>query len=80
MREGLKDREYLGDGVYVGHDNFHIVLWLESESAFGPNAIALEPAVMGALQRYIDRVTPGVEEVQRADVSTAAEQAEASDG
>lgn len=48
----LKAKRYLGDGVYAGWDGLNIVLWLESESFFGPNHIALEPDVMTALFRY----------------------------
>lgn len=58
----LHDRDYLGDGVYVGHDGYHIVLWLESPGAFGPNAIALEPAVLNALRAYENRVQGEEEE------------------
>lgn len=53
----LHDRDYLGDGVYVGHDGYHIVLWLESPGAFGPGAIALEPEALRALHRYVERIT-----------------------
>lgn len=56
MKE-LRDTEYLGDGVYVGHDGFHVVLFLRGTGAFGPNAIALEPRVLEALDAYRKRVS-----------------------
>lgn len=48
----LHDRDYLGDGVHVGHDGWHVVVWLEAPSAFGLNAVALEPGVMKRLTDY----------------------------
>lgn len=54
--ETLLDREYLGDGVYVGHDGWNVVLWLDEPGAFGPNAIALEPSVVASLDRYLIRL------------------------
>jgi hypothetical protein len=56
MRTDLRDQEYLGDGVYVGHDGYHFVLWLESAGAFGPNAIALEPPLIARLNEYLARL------------------------
>lgn len=52
----LIDIEYLGDGVYAGHDGYHVVLWVESEGAFGPGAIAMEPGVLVRLDAYRKRV------------------------
>lgn len=52
----LQDKDYLGDGVYVGHDGYHLVLWLESTGAFGLNAIALEPGLLERLNRYVKRI------------------------
>lgn len=49
----LAHKDYLGDGVYVGHDGYHIVLWLESTGAYGRDAIALEPAVLRNLEDYV---------------------------
>lgn len=54
----LKDVDYLGDGVYVGHDDYQ--LWLLANSHEKPtDMIALEPSVYEALRRYAQRV--GVE-------------------
>lgn len=61
----LRDQVYLGDGVYAGHDGYHVVLWLYGESAFSESAIALEPTVLEGLVRYHGRVAskyaPGAE-------------------
>lgn len=56
LREDLQDRAYLGDGVYVGHDGYHIVLWVESPGAFGLGAVALEPPVLKRLEEYRERL------------------------
>lgn len=52
----LRDREYLGDGVNVGNDGYNVVLWLDNEGGYGPNAIALEPGVLARLDAYRERV------------------------
>lgn len=54
--DDLLDREYLGDGVNVGHDGWHVVLWLDSPGAFGPGAIALEPGALARLDDYRTRL------------------------
>lgn len=54
LPEAPHDRDYLGDGVYVGHDGYQI--WLGTQ--YG-NRIALEPSVMAALLRYAGRIAPG---------------------
>lgn len=53
LREDLQDRAYL---VYVGHDGYHIVLWVESPGAFGLGAVALEPPVLKRLEEYRERL------------------------
>ena len=57
-RDDLQYQDYLGDGVYVGWDGYHVVLWLLEPSAFGPFAIALEPPLLVALQRYVGEYLP----------------------
>lgn len=51
-RAGLSDKKYLGDGVYVGHDGYHLVLWLDHTGAYGRDAIALDPQVLKRLDLY----------------------------
>jgi hypothetical protein len=49
--------EYLGDGVYATFDGYHI--WLKTGSHRdheATNAIALEPAVVEALKRYVQKL------------------------
>ncbi len=41
---------YLGDGVYAMCDGYHIILELSAQEP--KHRIALEPAVMAALQKY----------------------------
>jgi hypothetical protein len=56
--KGVKDPDYLGDGVYCGHDgNGVLVVWLVHPGSLGPDAIALEPQVMSALVRYRQRLS-----------------------
>lgn len=52
---GCKDLDYLGDGVYVGHDGYHIFLALGDGGPPG-RPIGLEPVVFDALMRYRKRV------------------------
>lgn len=49
-----KDKDYLGDGVYVGHDGYQIWLWT-SDGITVSNTIALDPTVYEALVRYAAR-------------------------
>ena len=55
----MRDMEYLGDAVYVGHDGYHI--WLatgDHKNLTDPHGvrIALEPAVFAALVDYHERI------------------------
>lgn len=45
---------YLGDGVYASFDDYQI--WLRTMRDDGQHAIALEPAVLGALMAYANRL------------------------
>ena len=57
MTDQLEHKEYIGDGVYVGYDGYHIVLFLQDTGAYGLNAIALEPSVLGALNEYAEKLS-----------------------
>lgn len=49
--------EYLGDSVYVRDDGFHV--WLETRNGLPTdpsNAIALDPHVLRAFVKYIERL------------------------
>ncbi len=47
----LREKSYLGDGVYAGFDGYHIVFYLDDGS--GPyNEISLEPEVLQRLDNY----------------------------
>lgn len=44
---------YLGDSCYADFDGYHVVL--TTENGYGPtNTIALEPAVLDALELYVE--------------------------
>lgn len=45
--------DHLGDGVYAGHDGYHV--WLTTDSHLNVELIALEPAVLQALVRYANQ-------------------------
>ena len=47
----LRDEIYLGDGVYAGHDGFHIWIW-SSNGISSSKLVALEPAVLDQLIKY----------------------------
>ena len=55
------DSIYLGDGVYVSFDGYHI--WLETDDGYGAtNRIALEDTAFLALKRYGNRVFQFIED------------------
>lgn len=64
------DKDYLGDGVYVEHDGYSIILSTERSS--GLETIYLEPSVYAALVRYHDRLIAQVE-AARASKAVASE-------
>ena len=67
----IKD-EYLGDGVYASFDGYHIVLDLRAQALPGGHVckIGLEPAVLGALERYRLYVADTLKEMADADRDT----------
>jgi len=52
----MENQRYLGDGVYVSYDGYHINLAVNDHRN---HAIALEPAVLEALEVYIKSVKKG---------------------
>ena len=48
------EKEYLGDGAYVEHDGFNIIL-TTSDGAETTNSIYLEPRVYAQLIDYVAR-------------------------
>lgn len=54
-KEELKDVNYIGDGVYAGHDGYH--WWLfTSNGVEESNFIALESDVVEAFNNYMKRI------------------------
>lgn len=49
----MYEEQYIGDGVYVAFDGYHI--WLAANHP-GNRVVALEPEVMEALIRYNDHI------------------------
>lgn len=47
--------DYLGDGLYVYHDGWHVWLYT-SNGVSETNRVALEPGVLGRLQDWLERV------------------------
>lgn len=50
----VPEKTYLGDGVYAGHDGYHIVLTAENGLAV-TNTVYLDPGVWANLQRTVAR-------------------------
>lgn len=69
----LRDKIYLGDGVYAGKDGFHIWIWTsngENEST----PIALEPAVLDSLIAYRARLLDRVRVARATTLEDAGEE------
>lgn len=52
LQEHKLDHQYLGDGVYIFHDGFHIVLYTVCPSG-EEKYIYLEPDVFAQVSRYV---------------------------
>lgn len=48
----MKAKEYLGDGVYVGVDEFGAVVFTTEEGSGATNTIVLEPEVLAAFDMW----------------------------
>lgn len=57
-RESRPLASYLGDGVYADYDGFYVVLTTEDGISV-MNRICLEPEVLAALSRYVERLRSG---------------------
>ena len=49
-----QDMDYMGDGVYVGHDGYQ--LWLTTGSHENIELLAIEPNVLKNLNNYFNRI------------------------
>ena len=52
----VREREYLGDGLYAARDDDHILLYTEREN--GTHFVALDRGVFERLTEYKKRVMP----------------------
>lgn len=53
-------KDYLGDSVYASHDGYSLTL--TTENGYGPsNTIILEPEVVEAMHRFLNRVKKEIE-------------------
>lgn len=48
----MKNKCYLGDGVYIAHDGYSLILTTENGISI-TNTIVLEPEVVAALSAYM---------------------------
>ena len=55
-KEEIVKREYLGDGVYASYDGFHVKLEANIPTT---DTIYLDPYVVSALKRYLNRMSEG---------------------
>lgn len=63
MRDG-KDKQYLGDGVYMSHDGYQ--LWLTAENGVDVlSAIAIEPHLIPVIQKYWDNLVERYKKEQK---------------
>lgn len=54
----MKEKQYIGDGVYVQFDGYSI--WLTTEDGINvQNRICIEPYVWEALERYVKELKKG---------------------
>jgi hypothetical protein len=52
--EELQLKSYIGDGVYVGHDGYHV--WLYTDNGITvTNKIALDPEVLSNFLHWIEK-------------------------
>jgi len=49
-------KSYLGDSVYADCDGFAVILTTENDDCGPSNIIYLEPEVIAALNRYVERL------------------------
>lgn len=54
MSVKIIEDDYMGDGVYASYDGYHVILDLRGQDH--TTRIALEPAVLVALDRYRARI------------------------
>jgi len=52
----MNNKRYLGDGVYVSYDGYHIVLTTE-DGVSVQNTVYLDSDVMVAFKNYIDNLS-----------------------
>lgn len=62
VTEHNSDHEYLGDGVYVSHDGYHV--WLDLRAQDSTTAVALEPDVFKRLVAYRERIVNAAKAAQ----------------
>lgn len=51
------NKDYLGDGVYIETDGYGLILTTEDGISI-QNTIYLEPEVLSAINRYVERMKP----------------------
>lgn len=52
FQEQLNDNSYLGDGVYIGNDGYHVVLYT-SDGIMPLNRVCLDEHVLKNLANYL---------------------------
>jgi hypothetical protein len=60
--EALANADYLGDGLYVGHDGHQMWLWTERDGIL--HYVAIEPAIWLRLLQWVVRLNAGLMEHQ----------------
>lgn len=63
--KAIKERVYLGDGLFAQHDGFHI--WLMAERDGVEHTVALEPEVLHAFDNYRMKINQLAEELRECE-------------
>ena len=65
-RKGLTHEDHIGDGVYVGWDGWHIILWTDKpEDPSTCHSLAMDPYVLSAFNRYTDRLKAALKQEEK---------------
>lgn len=55
LQKQIEKKDYMGDGVYVRFDGFHVIMTTE-DGISAQNTICLEDTVVESFERYLARI------------------------
>jgi hypothetical protein len=62
------EKVYLGDGAYVRHDGWNVVLYT-SDGLLETNAVCLEPDVLAAFEQYLVTLKSRLARIKQIDAA-----------